>query len=129
LPSFLFEPIRVFIEEPAYFEENRPVFFYRRILNQMEALLKADLRKEVGRIKCKKIRQAGKVPAVLYGKKNEIRHLLLDSVLLNTYFAKVGKQELQLEVENTTYNVIMQEVQRHPITRDVQHIDFFFLFL
>jgi large subunit ribosomal protein L25 len=92
--------------------------------SQMEAVLKAEARTESGSRSCQALRAVGKVPAVLYGKEQDVVSLSLDGIEVSEYFAKVAKQELQLDVNGSSSNVKIGEVQRHPITRDVLHIDF-----
>lgn len=90
----------------------------------MEAVLKAETRIESGSRSCRELRYAGKVPAVLYGKGQEVVQLTLDVVELREYFAKVAKRQVQLELNGTATVVSIGEVQRHPISRDVVHMDF-----
>ncbi len=90
----------------------------------MEAVLKAQTRSETGSRSCRELRHTGKVPAILYGKGQEVIQLTLDLVELREYFAKVAKRQVQLEMNGTATAVSIGEVQRHPISRDVVHIDF-----
>jgi large subunit ribosomal protein L25 len=90
----------------------------------MEATLKAETRNESGSRNCQKLRDAGKVPAVLYGKGQDVVQLSLDGFEVREYFAKVAKRELQLDVAGAATAAKIGEVQRHPISRDVIHIDF-----
>lgn len=90
----------------------------------MEAVLKAETRSESGSRSCKALRAAGKIPAVLYGQGQDVVPLVLDEVEVREYFAKVAKSKLQLDVSGTASAVKMSEVQRHPVTQNVLHIDF-----
>lgn len=90
----------------------------------MEAILKAETRKESGSRGCRALRAEGKVPAVLYGKGADVVQLSLDGHSVHEYFAKVAARELDLELDGSSSKVKIGEVQRHPISRDVLHIDF-----
>lgn len=90
----------------------------------MEATLKAENRTETGRRGCRALRSAGRVPAILYGKGGDVEQLSLDGATVREYFAKVASQELTLELGGKTTAVKIGEIQRHPISRDVLHIDF-----
>ena len=90
----------------------------------MEATLKAETREESGSRNCQRLRDAGKVPAVLYGKGQDVVQLTLDGVEVREYFSKVAQREVELSVAGATTVVKIAEVQRHPISRDVLHIDF-----
>jgi large subunit ribosomal protein L25 len=90
----------------------------------MEALLKAEIRIEVGSRACAALRGAGFIPAVLYGKAAEVKQLKVDQKLVSDYFRNVAKQELNLECDGENLKVSISEVQRHPISRDILHLDF-----
>jgi large subunit ribosomal protein L25 len=90
----------------------------------MEAVLKAEIRSETGSYNCYALRLDGKVPAVLYGNKQDVVSLSLDAIEVSEYFAKIAKQQLQLDVNGSTSTVSIGEVQRHSISREVIHIDF-----
>jgi large subunit ribosomal protein L25 len=91
---------------------------------KMEAVLKAETRSASGSRNCRELRYAGKVPAILYGKGQDVVQLSLDVIELREYFAKVAKREVKLEMNGATTVVTIGEVQRHPISRDVVHMDF-----
>lgn len=90
----------------------------------MNAFLKADIRSEKGSRNCKKLRQEGVVPAVLYGKGEDVKYLSVQGVDIKNYFEKIKEKSLKLEIAGDSLEVSIAEVQRHPISRDVLHIDF-----
>jgi large subunit ribosomal protein L25 len=90
----------------------------------MEATLKAETREESGSRNCQRLRDEGKVPAVLYGKGKDVVQLTLDGFEVREYFSKVAQREVELSVAGAATVVKIAEVQRHPISRDVLHIDF-----
>lgn len=90
----------------------------------MEASLKAELRNDLGSRSAKKLRESGIVPGVLYGKGEEVKHVTLNQKELESYFVKIAKRKCKLELAGSSLDVEIKEVQRHPISRDVLHIDF-----
>lgn len=89
----------------------------------MEAVFKSEKRSVTGSRGCNKLRADGKVPAVLYGK-GENMNISLDDAEVKLYFQKVRQKECEVIIDGDSVPVVIAEVQRHPITRDVQHIDF-----
>lgn len=86
--------------------------------------LKADVRSVTGK-KVKHLRTSGTVPAVLYGKDMETVSLQMSSREFDSAFRNVAKgQPLTLQVGETSYNVVIQLVQRHPLSRAIVHVDF-----
>lgn len=90
----------------------------------MEAFLKVELRKKLGSTGSRELRASGVVPAVIYGKGKETSYVSVNRMEANTYFANVAKRECKIELDGKKHDVVIQEVQRHPISRDVMHIDF-----
>lgn len=74
----------------------------------------------------RRMRAEGKIPGVLYGQgmdpivlaveRRELRAALSGSAGLNTV--------LDLEVDGTVYPAIVKDIQRHPVRRTVNHVDF-----
>lgn len=88
--------------------------------------LSVDVRKIVGR-KVKKLRREGKIPANISGK--GIKSLAIEMPVkeFKKIFAKVGETSLiDLEVvkETKTRPVLIHLVQIHPVTDEIQHVDF-----
>jgi large subunit ribosomal protein L25 len=71
------------------------------------------------------LRRQGLIPAVLYGTGVEPTSLELESREASRVLSKAsGSTLLDLVLENGTHNVLVREVQRDPILRDVRHVDF-----
>jgi len=74
------------------------------------------------------LRQNSKVPAVVYWHKQESLPLTLDaSDLLRTYRVAWESQIVTLEVDSKKIEVLIHEVQRHPVSGAFTHVDFFAL--
>jgi large subunit ribosomal protein L25 len=93
----------------------------------MDMIISAESRSGLGKEAVKKVRRTGKVPAVYYGFEAESQPVSLDGksleqVLsnpkgLNGYFA------LTLNGGDTGKRVLIRELQRHPVTRQILHVD------
>lgn len=95
----------------------------------METTLTASTRTQPnGKSGARKIRAAGKVPAVIYGStRTGAQSIEVDPHLLNEIFRKSNNRNtvIQLAVDGKSLNVFVREVQRHPLTRVIEHVDFF----
>lgn len=84
--------------------------------------LKADTRKERG----KKARTQGTVLAVLYGPKAKAVSLTVDKKEFEKVFNVAGESSLiTLEFGKDKTPVLIREVQRHPVSGDPIHADFY----
>ena len=74
----------------------------------------------------RRLRATGKVPAVLYGRGAEPRAITVDwrDLRLALTTDKGLNALINLDVEGTRTPAIVKEMQRHPVRRDVLHIDF-----
>jgi len=91
----------------------------------MESIqIKGSLRKKLGKSETKKLRKEEKVPCVLYGGKESVhfsayekdfRHLI--------YTSKVYL--VNLDLDGKAYQTILQDIQFHPVTDKILHVDFY----
>jgi large subunit ribosomal protein L25 len=91
-----------------------------------ETVLTAEVGRRSGSADARRLRAQGKIPAVVYGHgmdplsvsvdRRELRQALSGAAGLNTI--------LDLTVEGTVYPSIIKDIQRHPVRRTVQHVDF-----
>lgn len=74
----------------------------------------------------RKIRQSGKVPAVIYGKGTENLTIAVDEIEMRKILRDEGNYAvLKLNVdEDQSYQVMVYDVQRDPIKGSLTHIDF-----
>ncbi len=85
-----------------------------------------EFREDEGKGASRRLRRAGKVPAILYGGGQEPRLLQLDQLLIYRY----AKSEwfytsiLELDVGNETQKALVRALQRHPYKPMLLHIDF-----
>jgi large subunit ribosomal protein L25 len=88
--------------------------------------LAAEVRNAVGS-GVKALRRAGKVPAVVYGHNIEAVSIQLDAREVSNTLRKAGRNTLiTLSVPGGAPRMVLtREVQRDPIRRTIQHIDFY----
>ncbi|MBU0695340.1 MAG: 50S ribosomal protein L25/general stress protein Ctc [Bacteroidetes bacterium] len=84
-------------------------------------------RENVGKRDAKELRYTGKVPAVLYGGKEQI-HFAIDAPALRDLVYTPEVNLVDLEIGGKTTQAIMQDIQFHPLTEKILHIDFLQLF-
>jgi large subunit ribosomal protein L25 len=92
----------------------------------MATVLVAQIGRETGSAAARRLRAAGAVPGVLYGhgmeplsvavERRDLRVALSGAAGVNTV--------LDLTVDGTVYPAIVKELQRHPVRRNVTHVDF-----
>ena len=90
--------------------------------------IKGSKRESVGKVATKALRNAGRVPCVLYGGKEPLHFSApeLDfSKLVYTHSAHTVKIQLQ---EGEKINAILQDIQFHPLTDKILHVDFYQIF-
>ncbi|MDP2958003.1 MAG: 50S ribosomal protein L25/general stress protein Ctc [Longimicrobiales bacterium] len=90
--------------------------------------LNAKKREGSGKGVARKLRQAGQVPAVLYGKGMESVSLSIDAVEAGHLFAAISVEntiiELQVEGETSSHQTLVREIQAHPFKKELVHVDF-----
>jgi len=88
--------------------------------------LVAEVGRPTGTSASRRLRATGKVPAVLYGRGAEPKAITVDWRELRVALtSEKGLNALiTLTVDGTSTPAIVKEMQRHPVRRDVLHIDF-----
>jgi large subunit ribosomal protein L25 len=94
------------------------------------ASLTAQPRTGSGKSGARKLRAAGRTPAILYGHGENTRALSVDSHELGVLFSHISVEntiiDLQIEGERAgEVRVLVREVQTHPSSRRVLHVDFY----
>ena len=86
----------------------------------------ATLRTTVGKGAARKLRAKGAIPAIIYGHKREPLSLTLDEHTLNKLLEKISYTTtvIELDVAGTMARTIIRELQRHPVKRNILHVDF-----
>lgn len=91
--------------------------------------LKASQREAVGNGPSRVLRRDGKIPAILYGPKTEPIKLAIDRSDLEPIFKSgaVAQKLLKLEIDgvDSVRKVMIKEMQKHPVSRTVLHLDLY----
>jgi large subunit ribosomal protein L25 len=85
--------------------------------------LKASLRKSTGKKDAKILRRKSQVPCVMYGGKENMHFYAEDKSfkdLIYTHHVYI----VNLDIEGKKYQAILKEIQFHPVTDKLNHIDF-----
>ena len=88
--------------------------------------INAQLRTESGRNAVKKIKQAGFVPAVIYGAKDPSRNLQINEREVSRLLGHATSESVLVEVAiqgGDTKTALISEVQHHPVTGAILHLD------
>jgi large subunit ribosomal protein L25 len=90
------------------------------------ATLSANSRAETGKGAARKIRQAGNIPAVIYGHNREPQSLVLNSRETEKLVKSISTKStvIELSIDAKTARTLIREIQRHPFKRTILHIDF-----
>jgi large subunit ribosomal protein L25 len=90
------------------------------------ASLSATVRNETGTGVARKLRQAGSVPAVVYGHGREPQHLTINTREMDRLIAttNVLATVIELTVDGKPARTLIREIQRHPVKRSIVHVDF-----
>ena len=89
--------------------------------------IKGSERESVGKVATKALRNAGLVPCVLYGGKQAV-HFSAEEIAFKNLVYTPNAHTVVIELGNKTYNAILQDIQVHPVSDKILHIDFFELF-
>ena len=85
--------------------------------------LNVDIRKEHGTSAARRTRLQNKVPAVVYHSGIEAIPLSVDKTSLNKAL-RTGQMIFEVSVEDKNQFVLVKEIQYHPVTDEIIHIDF-----
>ena len=90
------------------------------------ASLSAEARTETGKGVARKLRSAGRVPAIVYGHAREPQALSLQTRELEKLLSSIatGSTVVELSLGGATTKTLIREVQRHPFKKQILHVDF-----
>ncbi|HWL60068.1 MAG TPA: 50S ribosomal protein L25/general stress protein Ctc [Microbacteriaceae bacterium] len=84
--------------------------------------IQAEARASFGKGAARRIRAAGKIPAVVYGHGTAPRHVTLPGHQV-TLLLRKANQVLELTVESDEVLALVKDVQRDPVRQIIEHID------
>ncbi|MEI7491765.1 MAG: 50S ribosomal protein L25/general stress protein Ctc [Bacteroidota bacterium] len=85
--------------------------------------LSGSLRGSVGKKDAKLQRRAGKIPCVLYGGTEQI-HFVADEKSFSKILFTPEVNIIKITIDGKEYDTIYQEIQFHPVTDKLLHVDF-----
>ena len=88
--------------------------------------LPVEPRAQVGRTGSRRLRKAGKVPAVVYGGGEQPESMVLDHNALSRQMSREAffTSILTLKIGAKSQQVVVKDVQRHPVKPLIMHMDF-----
>ncbi len=91
-----------------------------------EVTLTASTGRETGTRPSRRLRREDLIPGVVYGEGKDATVLSVDRKELRRALSTDAGQNalISLTVDGTTYLTVVKELQRHPVRREVTHIDF-----
>lgn len=87
-----------------------------------ELVLKTEVREGLGKEANKKLRKTGVIPAVFY-QKNDSKSLQVNELEF-IHILRAGNQLINLSIEGKKKKALIKDIQFHPVTEKVVHIDF-----
>ena len=85
--------------------------------------IKGQVRESVGKKAAKAVKREGLVPCVIYGG-DQVIHFTADSKDFKALIYTASFKLAEIEVAGKTHKCIVKDLQFHPVTDDLQHIDF-----
>ena len=84
--------------------------------------VQAELRENFGKGFARRLRAAGKIPAVIYGHGTEPKHVALPGHQVGLLIRRANAI-LDLDIAGTKELVLVKDVQRDPVIQIIEHID------
>ncbi len=90
------------------------------------ASLNAATRTGTGKGVARSLRREGKVPCVIYGHARQPQALSVDARELSRLLDQVSAETtvIELALDGASSRTLIRDIQRHPVKRDIIHIDF-----
>ncbi|HPA86413.1 MAG TPA: 50S ribosomal protein L25/general stress protein Ctc [Bacteroidales bacterium] len=86
--------------------------------------IKGSSRTALGKKDSKNIRKEGNVPCVIYGKDENIHFFAHENSFKDLVYTP-DAHIVNLDLEGKEYRIVIQDIQFHPVTDRIQHVDFF----
>jgi large subunit ribosomal protein L25 len=89
--------------------------------------IKGSQRESVGKVATKALRNAGQVPCVIYGGDKPM-HFSSEELAFRKVVYTPNVYTVSIEVGDDTFSAVLQDIQFHPVTDKILHVDFYQLF-
>ncbi|MBN1948568.1 MAG: 50S ribosomal protein L25 [Candidatus Cloacimonetes bacterium] len=92
----------------------------------MNVKINAELREKGKKSDLKELRKHGYIPAVIYGEGKQGINIKLEKIsFLKEYRTTIKEMAFfDVRIEGKTYKTIIKDKQIHPLSREIEHIDF-----
>ncbi|MFO7868580.1 MAG: 50S ribosomal protein L25/general stress protein Ctc [Bacteroidales bacterium] len=87
--------------------------------------VKGDVRKELGKTNSNALRISKSIPCVLYGGELENIHFIIDEEEFKKAYITPEVYAIELQIDGSTYKAVIKDIQFHPVTDRVIHVDFY----
>lgn len=93
----------------------------------MDTTLAVTPRSETGKGWARRTRAEGQVPAVVYGPTTDPKTVTVDPEALVELFKQTQDRNtiVNVQVDGDAHPCLVREVQRHPLSREILHVDFY----
>mgnify|MGYP000091352787 CR=1 FL=1 len=89
--------------------------------------IKGSQRESVGKVATKALRNAGQVPCVIYGGDKQV-HFSAEELAFKNLVYTPNVYTATIELGDEKFAAILQDIQFHPVTDKILHVDFYQLF-
>jgi large subunit ribosomal protein L25 len=89
--------------------------------------IKGSERESVGKVATKALRNAGAVPCVLYGGDQTV-HFSAEEIAFKNLVYTPNAHTVVIDLGSKKFDAVLQDIQVHPVSDKILHIDFFQLF-
>ena len=86
--------------------------------------IKGSKRESVGKVSTKALRNAGKVPCVIYGGDQPVHFSAEEKAFKNLVYTP-NIYTAAIELDGQTFATILQDIQFHPVSDKILHVDFY----
>jgi large subunit ribosomal protein L25 len=91
----------------------------------LKSVINAGIRNEVGSNACHRMRREGYIPGVVYGYHTATKIIEVDKREVNNIIRNYGTNSIvDLYTGGNVATVMIKDIQRHPVTNEMMHIDF-----
>jgi len=89
--------------------------------------IKGSIRTELGKKRSKNTRKEGNVPCVIYGKEQNVHFHTHENNFKNIVYTP-DAHLVSVDLDGKVYKVVLQDIQFHPVTDKITHVDFVEIF-
>lgn len=92
---------------------------------KMTTYFQAEKRTHLNKSGLRNMRESGRLPGVVFGRNTENEMVHLSAIEFQKWLKQGKSSMIDLQFDGGgTLSVLLEDLQRHPVTRDVLHVDF-----